>query len=675
MTSQPSPQESNAGTWTLADKLPGARLFANLKIGTKLAFGFGILVTLTFLSAAVSYLGSGQATSKIERTDAVRVPVALAASDAQANLLRMMANVRGYLALGDKAFRESYYKSAQDFQGNLAELDDLSPNLDLENQQRLQELRTAYEDWSELPDDLFELRDDQLDREPAYRLLVITGTQHAGQALIDINLMIDLQGGRVPTSEVPSQQMQEMNEYLSQLQSMAKFQGNFAGMLAALRGYVTTRNRVFRGEYEDNKIANDIAWDELSKSRDALTSTQRDLFDEIADEREQFLLLPDKMFGILKSDHWREDLYLFSTQAVPQANDMQELLSDLVVDQQILLTTDLASGRQDLVRANQLILFSGVVALTIGVVLAFISRATIAGPVRRLTAVAEHIRAGDLEAQARVESGDEIGLLAETFNRMTSQLRQTLLQVRKEKRRADDLLEVVIPIGVELSTEKDFNRLLEKMLLEAQSFCHADAGTLYLRTEEEQLEFVIVRNDSRDIAFGGTTGQPVPFAPLPLRDQATAQADHCRVATLVALNGVLSNIPDHNRPSDIIEDYYVTSLLTIPLTNSLGEVLGVLQLINAQDPESKQIIPFDQNLQQMMESFSSLAVAALEAYIREQSLRQEIQRLRIEIDEVKRQQQVEEIVETDFFQDLKVKAQAMRRRARKPREESDDSPQ
>jgi hypothetical protein len=63
-----------------------------------------------------------------------------------------------------------------------------------------------------------------------------------------------------------------------------------------------------------------------------------------------------------------------------------------------------------------------------------------------------------------------------------------------------------------------------------------------------------------------------------------------------------------------------------------------------------------------MVSFSSLAVAALEAYIREQRLRQEIRQLRIEIDEVKRRKQVAEIVESDSFKEIQEKARAMRRR-------------
>ena len=55
-------------------------------------------------------------------------------------------------------------------------------------------------------------------------------------------------------------------------------------------------------------------------------------------------------------------------------------------------------------------------------------------------------------------------------------------------------------------------------------------------------------------------------------------------------------------------------------------------------------------------------MAALEAYVREQGLRQEIQQLRIEIDETRRQHEVSAIVDTDFFQALQSKARTMRKR-------------
>jgi hypothetical protein len=56
---------------------------------------------------------------------------------------------------------------------------------------------------------------------------------------------------------------------------------------------------------------------------------------------------------------------------------------------------------------------------------------------------------------------------------------------------------------------------------------------------------------------------------------------------------------------------------------------------------------------------------------RERSLRHEVQESRIEIDETKRRQQVDEIVETDFFRDLQAEAQAQRRRRRGGVDEED----
>jgi HAMP domain-containing protein/GAF domain-containing protein len=414
----------------------------------------------------------------------------------------------------------------------------------------------------------------------------------------------------------------------------------------------------------------------LNDDQPNLTADQQVIFADIVKNRQEFLALPNRIFETLEGPRWREDLYLFRTETIPATDTMQQLLTEITLNQQDRLVTELAAGRAGLTNANRQTLFGGIAALLLGLVLAYVFRENIAGPVRRLTGVAEQIRTGDLEARARIEATDEIGILAGTFNNMTSQLRQTLSQVRKEKKRADDLLHVVIPIGVELSSEKNFNRLLENMLLEAKKFCHADAGIVYLK-DNDRLKFVIVRNDALKIAMGGTVDKDITYSRLPMiipvyDDQTTPGAKHQSIAAHAVSAGETLNIADAYQLDplntygpgvfDEKADYRSISYLTIPLKNSQNEVLGVLQLINAQDPETGQIIPFDPNLQQMMESFSSLAVAALEAYIREQGLKQEIQQLRIEIDEAKRQKQVSEIVDTDFFQDLQAKARTMRSR-------------
>jgi CHASE3 domain sensor protein len=642
--------------------LPGIKAFSNLQIGRKLMIGFSILVALTLLIIAVSYQSSQQATTIMDRTGELRVPAARVAASAQANLLKMLAAARGYLALGDAQFIADYDAAELAFEDNLRELRRLSADVDPLTEFRLLKLEEAFVQWQPLPEQLFALRDDRLEREPAYKVLATEGTTYGGNVLIEMQKMISEQALREATPE-----------NVELLTDMANYQASFAALFSGLRNYVTTQNRIFRQEYDVNLISNEFAWERLQDkaARGLLTDNQRALFATIRDNRNRFLELPEgEIFPILEGDRAREDLYLFDTQALPLNEQMLTLLDDMTASQQAVLQQDLDAGRSALDQSVRQTLVFGALALFLGVVLSLIFRSLIASPVRLLTDVANDIRAGNLEAQAEIDSTDEIGTLAQTFNKMTTQLRQTLWQVRKEKQRADDLLNVVIPIGVDLSSEKDFNRLLEKMLVEAKAFCRANAGILYLRTGDDNLSYVIIRNDSDQIHMGGATGTEVPYATIPMYHNG--QPNRQDVAVVAAINGVTVNIADARQidtydfsgpESD--EGYYATSYLTIPLKNSHNQVTGVLQLLDARDPESNEIIPFDQNLQQMMESFSSLAVAALEAYIREQTLRQEIQQLRIEIDAVKREQQVEEIIETDFFRDLQTKAKEMRQRGRR----------
>ncbi len=251
---------------------------------------------------------------------------------------------------------------------------------------------------------------------------------------------------------------------------------------------------------------------------------------------------------------------------------------------------------------------------------------------------------------------------------IAGQLRGILIQLGIQKRRADGLLDIVIPIGVNLASEKNFQKLLENMLVEAQNFCHADAGTLYLK-RNNILEFAVVRNNTLNISMGGASGKEVTLPPVELYDK-DGNANRNNIAAYAALMGEVINVEDAyennkfdfsgTREFDQRTGYISSSFLTIPLKDSEGKVQGILQLLNALDSDKKTIIPFDANLQQLMTSFSSLASAALEGYIQEQSLRKEIQQLKIEIDQAKRSKQVAEITDSSYFKELQLKAQQMR---------------
>jgi sigma-B regulation protein RsbU (phosphoserine phosphatase) len=185
---------------------------------------------------------------------------------------------------------------------------------------------------------------------------------------------------------------------------------------------------------------------------------------------------------------------------------------------------------------------------------------------------------------------------------------------------ADDLIHVILPIGIALSGEKNFDRLLERILTQAKSLCNADGGTLYLR-EDDCLKFAIMLNDSLHIATGGTTGKEVSYPHLQLYDETTGQPNYHNVASYVALCGHSIDVPDiynakdfdfsGTRAFDQKNGYRSISTFTAPLKNHDGEVIGVLQLLNAQDPQTGRVIPFDSYMQQLVEALASQAAVVL----------------------------------------------------------------
>ena len=187
--------------------------------------------------------------------------------------------------------------------------------------------------------------------------------------------------------------------------------------------------------------------------------------------------------------------------------------------------------------------------------------------------------------------------------------------------RADPHLKL-IDIGIALSAERNHDRLMEMILLEAKSLCNADGGTLYLRTAEDTLKFEIMRNDSLDIAMGGTTGKEINFPALDMFDTKSGEPNHKNVATHVALTGQSVNVGDAYRTKrfdfsgtkkfDKGIGYRSRSFFTAPMKNHDGDVIGVLQLLNAQDTETGEVVPFSPDLEPIVVALTSQAAVALD---------------------------------------------------------------
>jgi HD-GYP domain-containing protein (c-di-GMP phosphodiesterase class II) len=182
-------------------------------------------------------------------------------------------------------------------------------------------------------------------------------------------------------------------------------------------------------------------------------------------------------------------------------------------------------------------------------------------------------------------------------------------------------LELLHKVGVALSAEQNKDRLVEMILLEAKQLCNADGGTLYIRTDDDQLKFAIMRNDSLGIALGGTTGTEINWPPIPMYDPRTRAPNLQNVATAAAVLKQSVNIPDAyhaegldfsgTKVFDERNDYRSKSFLTIPMVNNDNHVIGVLQLLNAMDSLTGQVVAFEPEQQRTVEALASQAAIAL----------------------------------------------------------------
>ncbi len=89
---------------------------------------------------------------------------------------------------------------------------------------------------------------------------------------------------------------------------------------------------------------------------------------------------------------------------------------------------------------------------------------TLAGPIMRLTQVAEKVSGGDINAQAKVESNDETGKLAGAFNSMTAQLRTFITTLEQRVADRTKALATSTEVSRRLSTILDQKELVNEVV-------------------------------------------------------------------------------------------------------------------------------------------------------------------------------------------------------------------
>jgi HD-GYP domain-containing protein (c-di-GMP phosphodiesterase class II) len=150
---------------------------------------------------------------------------------------------------------------------------------------------------------------------------------------------------------------------------------------------------------------------------------------------------------------------------------------------------------------------------------------------------------------------------------------------------------------VELASETNMGRLLERILVASKNVTHADGGTIYLVNHTgkiPQLTFSLMVNTSLNIHKGGYSGEAIDLPPIPLYND-DGEPNYHNVASYAAVTKTMVCIDDvydvdnfdfsGTRKFDAQFNYQSKSFLTVPLLSHDGDLVGVLQLLNAKDEQ------------------------------------------------------------------------------------------
>ncbi len=179
----------------------------------------------------------------------------------------------------------------------------------------------------------------------------------------------------------------------------------------------------------------------------------------------------------------------------------------------------------------------------------------------------------------------------------------------------EEKLQKIIETEKILNDIQDIDVLLEQLLTEARSIVNADAGSIYVWDEKTKLLSIkYSQNDTQQKRLAPGQKLPYSFFSFPINEKS--------ISGYCVLNKEILNIPDvyqipeesiykFNRQPDLLSGYQTKSMLTIPLITADGRILGVLQIINAQD-EHGNFIAFDKDAELYIQHFAENATAALE---------------------------------------------------------------
>ena len=174
-------------------------------------------------------------------------------------------------------------------------------------------------------------------------------------------------------------------------------------------------------------------------------------------------------------------------------------------------------------------------------------------------------------------------------------------------------IDLITQISLDINEIKDLDILLEAILSNVRKFFHADAGSIYLKSEDH-LQFSYSQNDTlqKKLLPGKKLIYQTFSIPINNKSIAGYVAKNRKTVAIHDVYRLKDSVPyTFDCQFDRISDYRTCSMLTVPITNQREDVLGVMQIINAKDDKGT-VIPFSSSDEPLVKHFATNAGLAVE---------------------------------------------------------------
>ena len=268
---------------------------------------------------------------------------------------------------------------------------------------------------------------------------------------------------------------------------------------------------------------------------------------------------------------------------------------------------------------------------------------SISRPIIKLSSVAEAVENDEKFEPAAVSDiaaqGDEVGYLSRVFSAMVVSLRARMSELR-----------TIYDYGRIITLSVNLDQTIFYLLQTVNKILRYDAAEISLYDKDRKI---------MDLQSISRVGKARRVDGITRRTDQGLMAKTVTKQEAVIIKDQTAIDEDTELANRTWKDMGPHLYLGMPLW-AKGELIGALEFVQ-KDPAG-----FTEDHVRVLESISTQAAVAIQNAIevrnRERVLTEQIQALRIEVDGLKRQKQVEEIVSTDYFQRLREQAQMIRKR-------------